>query len=99
VQNPEGALFPSMPLSALRDIEVDYTVSLEDIGPLLRRLATGEGEQQRTKVENPVMEPKLTDLTCPDCRGTIWEAPLGSSKEYRCLSGGHSVWNSTAIAC
>ena len=99
VQNPEGALFPSMPLSALRDIEVDYTLSLEDIGPLLRRLANGEGEQQRTKVENPAMEPKLTDLTCPDCRGTIWEAPHGSSKEYRCLSGGHSVWNSTAIAC
>jgi two-component system chemotaxis response regulator CheB len=40
VQNPEEAAFPSMPLSALRDIEVDYTVRLSEIAPLLVRLCT-----------------------------------------------------------
>jgi len=87
VQNPEQAHFPSMPLSALREIEVDYTVNLADIGPLLCRLATNEGEQQRTKVEKPAMQPKLTDLTCPDCRGTIWEVPNGGGTEFRCRVG------------
>ena len=36
-------------------------------------------------------EPQLTDLTCPDCRGTIWEIALGNGniagKEYRCRVG------------
>ncbi len=97
VQNPEEALFPSMPLSALREIEVDYTVKLEDIGPLLCRLASGEGEQQRTKVESPAMEPKLTDLTCPDCRGTIWEVPYGNRSEFRCRVG-HTFSARTMLA-
>jgi len=87
VQNPEEALFPSMPLSVLREMEVDYTVNLAEVGPLLCRLAVGEGERQRTSIPGLVMEPKLTDLTCPDCRGTIWEVPCGSTKEYRCRVG------------
>lgn len=33
------------------------------------------------------MQPQLTDLTCPDCRGTIWEVTRGRSKEYRCRVG------------
>ncbi len=42
VQHPEEAAFPSMPLSALRELEVDYTVLLADMGPLLAQLARGE---------------------------------------------------------
>jgi two-component system chemotaxis response regulator CheB len=38
VQNPEEAAFPSMPLSAMRDVAVDYTLRLDEIGPLLTRL-------------------------------------------------------------
>lgn len=33
------------------------------------------------------MEPRVTDLTCPDCRGTIWEVPRGRASEYRCRVG------------
>ncbi|HVW07167.1 MAG TPA: chemotaxis protein CheB [Bryobacteraceae bacterium] len=97
VQNPEEAIFPSMPLSALREIEVDYTVNLANMGPLLLRLATGQGEQQRTRVQNPAMEPKLTDLTCPDCRGTIWEVPRGRGSEFRCRVG-HTFSPRTMLA-
>lgn len=87
VQNPEEASFPSMPLSALREVEADYIARIEDLAPLLVRLATNEGEKQRTAIESSEMEPKLTDLTCPDCRGTIWEVPRGNGKEYRCRVG------------
>jgi two-component system, chemotaxis family, protein-glutamate methylesterase/glutaminase len=91
VQNPEEAAFPSMPLSALREIDADYVTSLAGMGTLLTRLASGEGEK-RTEAEGTKMgEPQLTDLTCPDCRGTIWEVALGSGnstrKEYRCRVG------------
>lgn len=87
VQNPEEALYPSMPLSALREIPVDYTVRLAELGPLLCRLANGQGEGKRTSPEKGVMEPTLTDLTCPECRGTIWEVPHGNGSEYRCRVG------------
>jgi two-component system chemotaxis response regulator CheB len=87
VQNPEEALYPSMPLSALRELDVDYTVRLAELGPLLCRLAVGKGEGKRTSLEKEAMEPRLTDLTCPECRGTIWAVPKGHGTEYRCRVG------------
>jgi two-component system chemotaxis response regulator CheB len=39
VQDPEEALFPSMPKSALRHVAVDYCLPLADIAPLLVRLS------------------------------------------------------------
>jgi two-component system, chemotaxis family, protein-glutamate methylesterase/glutaminase len=96
VQNPEEALFPSMPLSALREMEVDYTVNLAQMGPLLCRLAT-EGDSKRAPLDFIDMEPRLTDLTCPDCRGTIWEVRRGNGSEYRCRVG-HSYSPKTMLA-
>lgn len=86
-QNPEEAAFPSMPLSAIRDVEVDYTVKLTEIAPLLTRLAMQESSQLKQNGEQKEMSPKVTDLTCPDCRGTIWEVPRGRFTEYRCRVG------------
>ena len=40
------------PLSALRELEVDYTVLLADMGPLLAQLA--RGEQDRPPYNIPV---------------------------------------------
>jgi two-component system chemotaxis response regulator CheB len=40
VQDPEEAETPSMPLSALRYVDVDFTVGLAEIGPLLGKLAS-----------------------------------------------------------
>jgi two-component system chemotaxis response regulator CheB len=87
VQSPEEALFPSMPLAALREIEVDYTVPIGRMGTLLAQLAEGEGEHVPFEVGKRDMEPTLTDLTCPDCRGTIWEVPRGNGSEFRCRVG------------
>ena len=87
VQNPEEATSPSMPLSALREMEADYTVSVKDMGKLISRLAQQEAERKRTGIEGAEMESKLTDLTCPDCRGTIWEEVRGNTREYFCRVG------------
>ena len=38
------------------------------------------------EVEEP-MEKKLVDLTCPECRGPIWEERQGKIVEYRCRVG------------
>lgn len=90
-QNPEEAAFPSMPLSALREIAVDYTLGAADMGPLLYGLAGGS-ETEAAKTDDRAGETvkvsaQLTDLTCPDCRGTIWELSRGNSKDYRCRVG------------
>src|SRR5690349_14723759 len=76
-----------MPLSALREVEAEYTVRLRDLGALLTRLASEEGESKRTQAEGSSMESRLTDLTCPDCRGTIWEVSRGERREIRCRVG------------
>ena len=87
VQNPEMAAFPSMPLSAVRDVEVDFTVALTEIGPLLARLAVQDSPVVTSNGDKKEMQPTVTDLTCPDCRGTIWEIPHGHFTEYRCRVG------------
>jgi two-component system chemotaxis response regulator CheB len=91
VQHPEEAAFPSMPLNALKEIEVDHTVRTEEMATLLTRLVTEPGlkrevEEQPGKRE---MEARVVDLTCPECRGTIWEVPRenGEIKEFRCRVG------------
>ncbi|MBV8071801.1 MAG: chemotaxis protein CheB [Acidobacteriaceae bacterium] len=91
VQNPEEAAFPSMPLSALREIEVDHTVTAAEMGPLLGDLATGikqgVSEMRHSESERSEEKAQLTDLTCPECRGTIWEVRRGQAKDYRCRVG------------
>ena len=97
VQNPEQALFPSMPLSALRDVEADYIVDIAEMGKLLTDLASEEGVHRSRQIEEAFMEPQLTDLTCPDCRGTIWTVPRGNGKEFRCRVG-HTFSPKTMIS-
>jgi two-component system chemotaxis response regulator CheB len=40
VQHPDDALFPSMPLNALRHVRVDHSLPLAELAPLLVRLTT-----------------------------------------------------------
>jgi hypothetical protein len=74
VQNPEEATFPTMPLSALRELEVHHIVSAAAIGPLLTLLSAGNGQRAATGAfarQSTIEElGRLTDITCPECRGT-----------------------------
>ena len=46
VQDPLEAPFPSMPLSVMHDIKVDYSLSLREIGPLLTKLSREIAEEE-----------------------------------------------------
>ncbi len=87
VQNPEEATFPSMPVSALREVEADYIIGVRVMGELLARLARDGARHKGPEIEATNMKPEIVDLTCPDCRGTIWEVRRGNGKEYRCRVG------------
>ncbi|KAA6438708.1 chemotaxis protein CheB [Dyadobacter flavalbus] len=59
-QDPNDSQVPSMPESAIRQVDVDYTVPLAEIGPLLTRLASEPAgvkkqvtmkEDEKTKAE------------------------------------------------
>src|SRR6266436_10126534 len=64
VQDPNEALYPSMPLSALENVEVDYTLPLASIGPLLGRLAhePAKEEEGYPVSEDMEKETKLADM-------------------------------------
>jgi two-component system chemotaxis response regulator CheB len=46
VQNPDDALYPTMPLNAIRARVVDHQAAARDIGPLLAKLANREVEER-----------------------------------------------------
>ena len=63
VQDPDDALFPGMPLSALAAVAPDHTVPLAEIGPLLQRLSAepvhphtegGTSVPDRVDIENRI---------------------------------------------
>lgn len=104
VQDPQEAIAPSMPSSALANVDVDHCVLLPAIGPLLVRLATvfspaprpapPEGvlkEQALFEGENPMDNLKSiatpTQLTCPQCGGTLSELKDARPLRYRCHTG------------
>jgi two-component system, chemotaxis family, protein-glutamate methylesterase/glutaminase len=86
VQEPEEAMYRSMPDSAIQGLNVQYIVRLAQMAPLLTRLAMS--------TENPLLQPKLTRFsqedttqTCPECGGVMTSARMGELVEYRCHVG------------
>jgi two-component system, chemotaxis family, protein-glutamate methylesterase/glutaminase len=57
VQHPDNAMFPSMPLNALRYVSVDHCVTIEEMAPLLTRLTTMPAES-----EGVIEMPKHLDI-------------------------------------
>lgn len=46
VQHPEDAAFPSMPMSVMQEIRVDYSLPLREIAPLLNDLSRHQVEEE-----------------------------------------------------
>lgn len=84
VQDPTTALYPSMPSNALRYVQADYVVELDQIAGVLTKLVR-TGCATKEVIER--MDRKLTDRTCPECRGPIWEERQGNILEFRCRVG------------
>lgn len=61
IQDPDEAPFPSMPMSVMQQIKVDYSVPLREIAPLLARLSrqTAEKEGHYPVPENVEIESRI----------------------------------------
>lgn len=59
VQNPEEAVAPSMPFSALKHVEVNYCVRLAEMGALLVKLAEEETSPQKIEVMKDRLESEV----------------------------------------
>jgi two-component system chemotaxis response regulator CheB len=46
VQDPREAPFPSMPMSVMQGVRVDYSMPLDEIGPLLNKLSRETAEEE-----------------------------------------------------
>ena len=86
-QEPEDALYPSMPSSAVANGGADYVVALDDMPALLCGLVDAPIEIAEGPAPEPdgleVVEAELSDgdptagdlsgLSCPECGGALWE--------------------------
>ncbi len=99
VQDPNDALVPGMPQSAIATTTVDYVRSIDEIPDLLGRLAGEQVDQKEQAVMSvniaehkngdELVDPKGTPsaYTCPECNGTLWEAQAGNLLRYACRVG------------
>jgi two-component system chemotaxis response regulator CheB len=108
VQDPDDALYPSMPLSAIDNVPVDVIADAGEIGASLPRLV-----DHRTAPLAPVdtlddyteralegggaleMVDRPSRFTCPDCGGSLWDGGPDEPGKFRCRVG-HS-WTTRGL--
>jgi two-component system chemotaxis response regulator CheB len=90
VQDPQEALYPSMPTSALAHVEVDYTLPLTDIGPLLIKLAYEQIEEEIANPGSKDMEIE-TNLEEMDMN-TFNDERAGKPSAFSCPECGGVLW-------
>jgi two-component system chemotaxis response regulator CheB len=104
VQNPDGATFPAMPLSAIEHVPVDRVLTPREIGAelaaIVRRPAPAAPAGGPAPVNGAIAGVRVgemrTDIACPECGRILWEEARGPLLLYRC-SAGHSFTVKTLL--
>ncbi len=95
VQDPDDAEVPSMPRSAIANVNVDAVVSLARMPDVLvsyvrQSLSAREPSTPFALQQEPSMEPNQpvpSVYTCPECHGTLWEVQEGHLLRFECRVG------------
>ncbi|HEY3730999.1 MAG TPA: chemotaxis protein CheB [Steroidobacteraceae bacterium] len=114
-QDPEDAVFPNMPQSAIRHVNVDYVMPVASIPALLTRLASEPLPAAARAMANPRKDAQPdvaetgraallagldrgppTNVTCPQCGGSLWELNDRKLARYECHVG-HSYTAETLL--
>ncbi|HZU68462.1 MAG TPA: chemotaxis protein CheB [Ktedonobacteraceae bacterium] len=90
VQDPREALYPSMPLNALRHVAVDYTLPLSEMAPLIARLASKPiaREGLHSVPEDMELEVKMAEMNMDAFNGN----PAGTPSVFSCPECGGVLW-------
>ena len=91
VQDPHEALYPSMPLSAIENVEVDYTLPLASIGTQLRQLADKRAKEEGGYPVSEDME-KETKLAEMDMALMHNNEQVGTPSAFSCPECGGVLW-------
>jgi two-component system chemotaxis response regulator CheB len=103
VQDPDEALYPTMPSGAVKAGIADHVLPVAAIAALLVELATTQPGEEGAKL-NPVehdatqLDPEtitaenrangeLSGFTCPECKGPLWQLREGETVKLRCRVG------------
>lgn len=103
VQDPQEALFDSMPKSAIAQVEVDYVLPTVEIASTLIEQAGESINVAEIADLQPEADPVNQDIaafeqgetpgnmtstiTCPTCGGVMWEIDKGNGMRFRCHVG------------
>jgi len=88
VQDPEDAVAPSMPASAVESTQVDFTLPAAEIGPKLIELV-GASTETKPELVSQTSNIERTGQTysCPECNGVLQEVEEGKLVRFRCRVG------------
>jgi two-component system chemotaxis response regulator CheB len=100
-QDPDDALYPSMPKSAIDTVPVDMVAPADEIGRALHRLirhpvapltlteSDGEDYTERALEGGGALEMlgRPSRFTCPDCGGSLWDGHPDEPGKFRCRVG------------
>jgi two-component system chemotaxis response regulator CheB len=93
VQDPADAEFPSMPESALRNVAIDYIVSLDKMGKLLEDLVSPANTTPPAEMATIPPDLKLEAAIAERVVGTTEQAmQLGHPVPLTCPDCGGSLW-------
>jgi two-component system, chemotaxis family, protein-glutamate methylesterase/glutaminase len=91
VQTPQEALYPQMPQSALENVQIDYCLPAEKMGPLLQVLAE-EAEEQESSYQMPVdLEQEVRSVEMQGNTANSNEL-AGKASVYSCPECGGVLW-------
>jgi two-component system chemotaxis response regulator CheB len=93
VQDPHDALYPSMPLSALANVQVDYMVPLALIGPLLMRLVAEQVEEKEVyPLSSELKKEMVLAEMNPDISSISNSSRAGTPSVFSCPECGDVLW-------
>jgi two-component system chemotaxis response regulator CheB len=89
VQDPDEAMAPSMPTSAIESVQVDFILPAEEIGPKLVELAPTQVEEKVQAIGggNGNIQPTGQTYPCPECGGVLEEVEESAMVRFRCRVG------------
>jgi two-component system chemotaxis response regulator CheB len=93
VQDPRDAMFPSMPTSAMENVQVDYVLPLDEIAPLLMRLSREPISEEKgaafMAINNGAGAPDIAEIGNNELKTRNLTGPPSN---FTCPECGGSLW-------